>query len=240
MRMVRMMIVDDEPLVRALIRECIDWKELGVELVGEAGSGEEALEALKGCTPEIMLLDVCMPGMNGIELARRILEQQPDMHIVIISGHDTFEYAKQCIRLGVKEYLLKPVNEQELERTVRGIVSGLRPEALLGAQSRSAVRDVIDALYRDFRDPELSLQALAERFHLNPSYLSRAFSEDTGASFTETLTGLRMEEALHLLRTTDLRGYEIAERVGIPDPKYFGACFKKYTGRTLQEARRDR
>ena len=94
-------------------------------------------------------------------------------------------------------------------------------------------------LYQNFRNPEMSLQTVADRLYLNPSYVSRAFHEDTGESFVEALTRLRMEEAIRLLKTTTLCGYEIGERIGIRDAKYFGACFKKYTGRTLLEYRKD-
>ena len=239
MRKVRLMIVDDEPLVRALIRESLDWDSIGVEIVGEAGSGEETLDILSELKPDILLLDICMSGMSGVELAEAVVRIAPGTHIVVISGHDTFQYVQQCLRLGVNDYLLKPVNEEQLEKSILAIIRKISPETLVGAQSRKAVQEVLACLYRNFRDPEMSLQSVAERLYLNASYISRAFHEDTGESFVETLTRLRMEEAIRLLKTTALCGYEVGERVGIPDAKYFGACFKKFTGRTLQEYRRE-
>ncbi len=239
MRMVRLMIVDDEPLVRALIRASLDWKGLGVEIVDEAGSGEEALARIGQSKPDILLLDICMPGMSGVELAEAVLSIAPSIRIVVISGHDTFQYVQQCLRLGVQDYLLKPVNEEQLEAAIRAILKRVSPETLVCAQSRKAVQDVLAYLYRHFREPGLTLQNLAESLYLNPCYVSRAFHEDTGETFVEALTRLRMEEAARLMRETALCGYEVGEQVGIPDAKYFGACFKKFSGRTLQEYRRD-
>jgi len=238
MRKIRLMIVDDEPLVRTLIRGSVDWDALGVDVAAEAGSGEEALQLLPTIRPDILLLDICMYGMNGVELAGEAFRLLPDVHVVVISGHDTFAYVQQCLRLGVTDYLLKPINEEQLEKTIRDIVQGIHPQMLLGAKSRKTVREVVDYLYQHYSEQTLSLQSVAEQFFVNPSYLSRAFHEDTGESFVETLTRLRMEEAVRLLKTTALCGYEIAEKVGIGDAKYFGACFKRFTGRTLQEYRR--
>ena len=238
MRMVRLMIVDDEPLVRALIRASLDWKGMGVEIADEAGSGEEALERIGKSKPDILLLDICMSGMSGVELAEAVLRIAPNTRIVVISGHDTFQYAQQCLRLGVQDYLLKPVNEDQLEASIRAILKKISPETLVGAQSRKAVQDVLACLYQRFREPGLTLQNLAEGLYLNPCYVSRAFHEDTGETFVEALTRLRMEEAARLIRETAMCGYEVGEMVGIQDAKYFGACFKKYTGRTLQEYRR--
>jgi len=233
------MIVDDEPLVRALIRGSLHWETLGVDVVEEAGSGEEALARIPLCKPDILLLDICMPGMSGVELTEEVLRIAPDTSIIIISGHDTFQYVQQCLRLGVNDYLLKPVNEEQLEASLRATIDKISPETLVGAQSRKAVCDVVAFLYQNFRNPEMSLQMVADKLFLNPSYVSRAFHEDTDESFVEALTRLRMEEAIRLLKTTTLCGYEIGERVGIKDAKYFGACFKKYTGRTLPEYRRE-
>jgi two-component system response regulator YesN len=239
MRKARLMIVDDEPLVRALIRASLDWKGLGVEIVDEAGSGEEALERIGRSKPDILLLDICMSGMSGVELAEAVMRIAPDTRIVVISGYDTFQFVQQCLRLGVQDYLLKPVNEEQLEASIRVILKKLCPETLVGAQSRKAVQDVLAYLYQHFREPGLTLQSIAECLYLNPCYVSRAFHEDTGETFVEALTRLRMEEATRLIRDTALCGYEVGELVGIPDAKYFGACFKKFTGRTLQEYRRD-
>lgn len=238
MNPVRMLCVDDEPLVRTLICNCIDWHALGIEIAGEAGNGQEALELTEKLDPDIICLDICMPGMSGIDLAAELKNRKPRLSIVIISGHDTFAYAQQCIRLGVTDYLLKPINEEQLTQVMQDILKKIRPEAALITHSRGSIREVLAYLDANFRDPGLTLQSAADHFFINPSYLSRAFKQDTGKTFVEYLTGLRVEEAARLLMHGDLRSYEAGERVGIPDAKYFGVCFKKYKGLTLAEFRK--
>jgi YesN/AraC family two-component response regulator len=217
---------------------CIDWNALGIEIVGEAGNGQEALELAEKLDPDIICLDICMPGMSGIDLAAELKKRKPRLSIVIISGHDTFAYAQQCIRLGVTDYLLKPVSEEQLTQVMQDILSKIKPDALIISRSRGSIREVLSYLKENFRDPGLTLQSAADRFFMNPSYLSRAFKQDTGKTFVEYLTGLRVEEAARLLADDDLSSYEIGERVGIPDVKYFGVCFKKYKGFTLAEYRK--
>lgn len=238
MNYIRLLCVDDEPLVRTLICSCIDWNALGIKIAGEAGSAEEALNMLEVLNPQIICLDICMPGMNGIDLAAELLRRKPDIYIVIISGYDTFAYAQQCIRLGVTDYLLKPINEKQLAQVMQDILKKIKPEALLAAQSRGTIREVLAYLEENFRDPSLTLQGVADHFFINQSYLCRAFKQDTGKSFIEHVTSLRMEEAIRLLHSGDFRSYEVGEKVGVPDAKYFGVCFKKYTGTTLAEFRK--
>ncbi len=238
MNPVRMLCVDDEPLVRTLICNCIDWQALGIEIAGEAGNAQEALAMAGELDPDIICLDICMPGMSGIDLAAELKRRKPGLSIVIISGHDTFAYAQQCIRLGVTDYLLKPINEDQLTQVMRDILKKIRPESLLLSHSRLSIREVLTFLQEGFRSPDLTLQSVADRFFINPSYLSRAFKQDTGKTFVEYLTGLRMEEAARLLANEGLRSYETGEKVGIPDAKYFGVCFKRYYGLTLAEFRK--
>lgn len=238
MNPVRMLCVDDEPLVRTLICNCIDWHALGIEIAGEAGCGLEALELTEKLDPDIICLDICMPGMSGIDLAAELKKRKPRLQIVIISGHDTFAYAQQCIRLGVTDYLLKPINEEQLTQVMQDILNKIRPEVSFITHSRGSIREVLTYLEVNFRDPSLTLQSAADHFYINPSYLSRAFKQDTGKTFVEYLTGLRVEEAARLLMNGDLRSYEAGEMVGIPDAKYFGVCFKKYKGLTLAEFRK--
>ena len=87
-------------------------------------------------------------------------------------------------------------------------------------------------------DPSLSLGSVAELFHMNDSYLSRTFTKELGFSFSKYLNRLRMERAIVLLRTTDLKAYQIAESVGIPDAYFFSNCFKKYTGKSIRDYRK--
>jgi len=111
---IRVLIVDDEKLQRVLIRKGFDWEENGFIVVGEAGSGEEALEMVDQKKPDLVLTDISMDHMNGLELSERILKKSPSSHIVIITGYREFEYARKAVKIGVEDFLLKPVSISDL------------------------------------------------------------------------------------------------------------------------------
>jgi YesN/AraC family two-component response regulator len=255
-----LMIVDDEPHVRTLLRNCIDWSELGIEIVAEAGNAEESLSLAASLAPEIVCLDICMPVMNGIKIAEEMRKIIPATEIVVISGHDDFAYAQQCIRIGIADYLLKPINEKDLRDIMEkicirlnalggnyGITTGGKSVATdeqserdIGAhrQGNVAIQEIVSYITENYMLPELSLQYIARLFYLNPSYISRAFKQETGENWVEYLTKIRMEHAIQLLKSTDKRCYEISQEVGFSDAKYFSTCFKNYTGQTVNEFRK--
>ncbi|WP_172254621.1 response regulator [Saccharibacillus deserti] len=110
----RVLIADDEPIIREGLREAVNGAGLGMEVVGEAEDGEEALELALSLNVHLVLVDMNMPFLNGIALMRKLREQLPDCRFVIITGHDEFDYAREGIRLGVEDYMLKPVNPELL------------------------------------------------------------------------------------------------------------------------------
>lgn len=112
--MKKVMIVDDEIGIRENIRSCIDWEKEGFHYCGDAPDGELALPLIHEWAPDILITDIKMPFMNGLELTSIVRTQQPDIKIIIMSGHDEFSYAQEAIRLGVTEYCLKPISAAEL------------------------------------------------------------------------------------------------------------------------------
>lgn len=111
---IKVLIVDDEKLERVLIRKGFDWEENGFVVIGEAGSGEEALEMVEKERPDLVLTDISMTNMNGLELSEKILKKSPSSHIVIITGYREFEYARRAVKIGVADFLLKPVSITDL------------------------------------------------------------------------------------------------------------------------------
>jgi len=107
------------------------------------------------------------------------------------------------------------------------------------SRSKSVLWDIIQYVQKEMSNPELTLNAVAEKFHMNGSYLSRTFTKELGFSFSKYLNRLRMERAIELLSTTDLKAYQIAEAVGIPDAYYFSNCFKKYTGKSIRDYKKE-
>ncbi|MEW4371545.1 response regulator transcription factor [Paenibacillus kandeliae] len=119
---IRMLIVDDEPVICQGLRHTIDWCELGVEVVGEAYDGYEALELVAEYGVDLVLTDICMEGMDGLKLAEQLKAHFPQVHVIMISGHEEFDYARRAMKLGVQDYLLKPVEIDELISVVGGVV----------------------------------------------------------------------------------------------------------------------
>ncbi|MFC9712297.1 response regulator [Paenibacillus sp. NPDC056933] len=114
MGQLNVLIVDDEYLIRNLLRMRIDWAEQGMRIMGEASDAQEALALVDKQQPDIIFTDIYMPNMDGIELSRVILEKYPDIKIVVVTGHDEFEYARKSIQIGIVDYLLKPIRAAEL------------------------------------------------------------------------------------------------------------------------------
>lgn len=107
--MYRVMIIDDEKALRNLLKASVDWQEMGLEVVGEAASGIEAINIIDKLRPDIIFVDIRMPFMDGIEFSKIALKRYRQMKIIILTAFDEFEYAKQCIGLGITDYLLKPI-----------------------------------------------------------------------------------------------------------------------------------
>lgn len=112
--MLKVLIIDDEKLVRQMVMNCLDWEEIGLQIIGEASSARMGQEMINELHPDIVFMDVRMPGMNGLECSKLILEEHPYIKILILSGHGEFEYASEAIKIGVFDYLLKPINVGEL------------------------------------------------------------------------------------------------------------------------------
>ena len=126
--MYRILIVDDEALVRRGIKKSINWNELDIEMVAEAENGVEALEQVLENVPDIILLDICMPKMDGLEFASIVKQKYPQMRIVIITGFDDFEYARSALRAGVDDYILKPITREMVEDVVKKQIEKIAEE----------------------------------------------------------------------------------------------------------------
>lgn len=124
----RIMLVDDEAQVRQSIAEKIDWETAGFELVGEAENGRDALEKIEYMAPDVVFTDISMPYMDGLELAQQLQRFYPSVKVVLFSGFDEFEYAKQAIALNVAEYILKPINKEELLKVLARLHKSLCDE----------------------------------------------------------------------------------------------------------------
>lgn len=240
--MKRVMIVDDEMPVRKLLQATIDWESLGLEVVGEAASGIEAINIIDDVNPDIVFVDICMPFMNGIEFTKMATARYPDLFVIVLTGFDDFEYARQCVSLPVVEYMLKPIVRSEVEKVLKRVVDELNKrtsDEKCSEQEESAlnsfeIQNIVNYLKSNYKDSTINLASVAQQFGFNSCYLSRKFKKEMGVSFVEYLMKCRMEQAIEL-KKNNLKMFETANEVGIPDPNYFGRCFKKYTGISYSE-----
>ena len=241
--MYKVMIIDDEKSLRNLLKLTVNWNQLGLEVCGEASSGIEAINIIDELRPDIVFVDIKMPFMDGIEFSRIAIKQYPRLKIVVLTAMNEFEYARQCVGIGVKEYLTKPIVRSEVNETLQRLVRELDESAVSESQrevnERSSVsyggmNNICTFIKENYKNSEINLTYVANKFGFNPSYLSRKFKEETGMSFIDYVTRCRMEKALELLRMK-MAMYITAKEVGIPDPNYFSKCFKKYTGKSYSE-----
>lgn len=241
--MYKVMIIDDEKSLRNLLKLTVNWNQLGLEVCGEASSGIEAINIIDELRPDIVFVDIKMPFMDGIEFSRIAIKQYPRLKIVVLTAMNEFEYARQCVGIGVKEYLTKPIVRSEVNETLQRLVRELDESAASESQrevnERSSVsyggmNNICTFIKENYKNSEINLTYVANKFGFNPSYLSRKFKEETGMSFIDYVTRCRMEKALELLRMK-MAMYITAKEVGIPDPNYFSKCFKKYTGKSYSE-----
>lgn len=151
--MTRLMLVDDEIEIRQGIRDLINWKENNVEVCGEACNGREAIKTIDEINPQIILVDIKMPVMNGLELIEYLSENYPMIKTIIVSGYDDFNYAQKALKLGASDYLLKPCRPEEILSTVLKAAAGIEEQRLK--------QDKISRLKIQLRE---SLPLLKEKF----------------------------------------------------------------------------
>lgn len=265
---IKILIVDDEENTRNLIKKCINWDEIGINVVGEASGGQEALDMLESLKSDIIITDIRMQFMDGLEFSKKVAERYPHIKIIVLTAYEEFEYAQQGIKIGIDDYLLKPIKRSELRKSVESLKNKIETERISQAEYiklkeplsenfsylneetnklgfyikgvgnkkvNKVCIEIVEYIQKNISDPELSLSSIANKFYLNPSYLCRVFKQEIGQSFIEYLTKIRIEKAIELLKETDLRNYEVCEKIGVLDPNYFGKCFKKYTGISVSD-----
>lgn len=138
--MFKILIVDDEKMIREGIKNVIEWDKLSINEVRLASSGREACEVMKGYKPDILLTDISMAHMNGLELIENILQVRPDLKVIVLTGFDSFEYARKALRLKVQDFLLKPVDEEILTESIQKQINNLKEEKRKKTQEKEIRR----------------------------------------------------------------------------------------------------
>jgi len=233
------MIVEDEYLVRQGIASLVNYEQFGMQVIAQAENGREAWQKFQKNPADILLTDINMPQMNGLELAKLVRDQAPKCHIVFLTGYDDFDYARTAIKLGADDYLLKPFSKDDVEEMLAKVQTKLDKE-----RKKAQIQNLVDqgqrseleeAIHARLADSELSLKNLALQLGFSPSYLSVLIKKELGLPFQDYLIQERMKKAKLLLLTTDLKIYEIAEQVGFEDMNYFSQRFKQVVGLTPRQ-----
>jgi len=254
----RIVIIDDEERIRSLIKRLIADYHEDFEVIGEASDGIQGFKTCMELFPDVVLADIRMPGMDGIELMNKLKEENEKIQFIIISGYDEFSYAQQSIQVGAIDYILKPVKrdllykalvktrsrleeivkekkrflrlKQEIKKLQSDFSASITVEIRdIDEVDNTLVRRVLSYIHENLTN-EVTLENAAEKVFLNPSYLSDLFKQATGKCFSEYVTNLRIEKAKVALVMPELKIFEISGIVGFTDPNYFSTVFKKATG----------
>lgn len=237
----KLLLVDDEPGIAEGLAVLLNAMKQPWEIVGIAEDGEQGVSLVHRLHPDVVITDIRMPIMDGLEMIRRLCEEQAACRYIILSGYADFDYARQAMKLGVRDYVTKPVDEDELAEAIRRIArekgsarqegaSAGQEEAAPAASGEGNSFEAIRRYVTEHFAEDISLAGLSAMFFLNPYYISQLFRKKAGESYQSFVTRLRIEHAQRFLRETDLMIYEISERVGYNDTVYFSRVFEKITG----------
>ena len=246
--MYNLLIVDDEPVIRRGIKSLAILSEIGINKIFEAGNAEICLEITDKEQIDIIMLDINMPNTDGLTLAKMLKEKIKNFASIMVTGYDYFEYMQTAIRLGVDDYLLKPVNKTDIELVLKRMIDKIEKirlenrlwelnvtsESILSGDN-SSFKTVREYMNEHLFDSDLSLGYMAENLGFNSSYLSGIIKQIYGIPFQEYVALKRMEQAKILCLSTDMKNYEIAEEIGYEDVNYFTNRFKKTFGITPKQ-----
>lgn len=249
--MIRLIVVDDEKKTREGLEKHLPWRRLGIDEILTAKSGTDALELARTHPPDILLCDVRMPRMDGIELATIIRHRYPACKLIFLSGFADKEYLKSAISLRALRYIEKPVDMEEVCSSITEAVTLLQQEA---ASRNEAARgelhlpsdkeitnlkiiQIIRYINDQYHDPSMSIQSIADHADMNANYLSTFFKKETGQTLNDFINETRIERAKQLLRSSPDKMYKVAELTGFSDSNYFATIFKKYAGCTPSQYR---
>ena len=246
--MLKVAVVEDEELVRRGIVLAVDWASVDCVVGGEASNGEEGLEVIRRYHPDLVITDIKMPKLDGIEMLRQLRAEGNDAYAIFLTAYSDFDYAQAAVRLGAVDYLLKPFQDGELEAVIRR-VQRREAENQRGYEPKVCVLNIQDYvkdkskyameamryIAEHYNDPEISVGAVASSLGVSEGHLSHVFKKETSYTISSYITSYRIHMAMELLRDCRSRVYEVAEQVGYRDITYFSTTFKKLVGVTPSE-----
>lgn len=236
--MYKAMIMDDDHWALMDIRQTFAFESYGFQVVGEYGSVEKALPAIMAHKPDLIVSDIRMAQLSGLDMARICREQGLRTQIVLVSGYERFDYAQEALKHGVFAYLLKPLQDEEVAEVMQRVVRQLG-----GTPDKQEIMFMDDSLGRAMRYisehymNSLPLEDVASALFINKNYLSDLFSKKLGMTFTQYKNTVRIRKAKQLIDQGNASLTEIAEAVGYDSPSRFSTVFRQIEGISPQQYR---
>lgn len=248
--MYHLLIVDDEYEIRNGLSNYFPWNEIGFHVVDHIENGEQALKVIQEKQIDVLLCDINMPILSGVELAKILFERNYCIKTVFFSGYRDFEYARQALEYGVRGYLVKPTSYVELKELFSRIKDELdqqrKPSPEINATEGNATKSSYDEMmiqkintYIEMHYNSVTLESLAEHVSMNPQYISKFYKLKTGTTFSDYLIGVKMKKAAELLGEIQFKTYEISDIVGYKNPKNFTRTFKNFYGMSPRQYRNE-
>lgn len=245
----KVMLVEDETFVRESVKEIIQWEEMGFSLAGEASNGMEALPMIKDDPPDLVLCDIVMPQMDGLELLQETRKAGIASKFVMLTCIGDFESMRRAMEYGASNYILKlSMSVKDLRETLVKVSSELtahrspaeRPVRISAATrekiTHPEVNKIMEYIEQNY-DQDITLKSLARYVMMGENYVSALFKKKTGETLIHYLHRTRIEKAIEYLTTTDLPVNRICQNVGFMNDNYFIKIFKRMTGMTPTQYR---
>lgn len=248
--MYRLVLVDDEVSSRNALCNYFPWNQIGFEVVSQFTDGCLALDYIRKNPVDVIFCDIIMPNMDGLLLAKKIYQEKIGCKIIFLSAYKKFDYAREALNYGVRDYLVKPAKykdlmevfqrlRMELDEEKRMAFNRLPPDVEAMGQSvcDKTIHAVNEYLSRNYKNA--TLENTANYIKMNPSYLSQYYYLKTGVHFSDNLLKIRMERAAVLLDNYRYKIKEVSEMVGYMNAKNFTKAFKKYYGKLPRDYRQN-
>lgn len=236
--MYKVIIVDDEKNIRERMAKFLPWDEFDFEVVGTAKDGLAALDLVKSFEPDLVLSDIKMPNIDGIQLAEQLNRHYPDIVTVFISSYNEFELAQKAIHFNVKGYLLKPVMKNDF----RELMSNLSKQNLfrlseevpkikvhLPENASNYMEKAKKYLFENYAE-NITLKDVADELFIHEAYFSKLFNQEIGEGFNAFVNGIRIERAKEQLKYSNKQLKDISNEVGFRSSSYFNRVFKQNVG----------
>jgi two-component system response regulator YesN len=236
--MYRVVIVDDEPLVLKGMQKIINWEAHGFIVIATYSDPELAMKIIPNLRPNLVITDIQMPEVSGIELLESMCGFK-DVKFAVLSAHDKFDYVQKSLKSGIVRYLLKPVDPDELIElleAVKGDLNYEEPSEIENDFDHSLkFSEIVDYIDKNYSDKDLRLQHLSDKFHIGYSYLSTLFKKEAGVNFVTYLSDIRISNVMFLLQKTDKSITRIASECGYQNSQALYYSFKSHVGISPRE-----